>query len=189
MSISSKRSCHCSKPMASPRVSSASIWARSKERFETKMPCAPRDMRARAVSSLVSPAPRIMTRQDGEAAEYFLGEIDGDRADGDRAAGDIGPGADFLGDVEGALEELVEMAGGGAGLGGEAVGFFDLAEDFGLAEDHGLEAGNDAEEMPDRARRHAGGRRSLRSAGSRAAREARKASSEAKPAAESGAAA
>ena len=79
---------------------------------------APRDSSARAVSSLVSPAPRIMTLQSSEPAENFLRKIDGHGADGDRAACDVGFGADFLCDVEGALEELVQMARGRAASGG-----------------------------------------------------------------------
>ena len=45
--------------------------ARSNERFETKMLLAPRASRARAVSSLVSPAPRIMTRHSFRRPKIF----------------------------------------------------------------------------------------------------------------------
>ena len=85
----------------------------------------------------------------GKAPEDFLREIDGHRTDGYRAAGDVGLGAHFLGHVEGALEELVEMPGGRAGPGGDAVGFFHLAEDFGFAEHHRFQPGDNAKKMPD----------------------------------------
>jgi hypothetical protein len=46
--------------MARPPVSVAKAWARSKERLDTKICFAPRERKALAVFSLVSPAPIIM---------------------------------------------------------------------------------------------------------------------------------
>ena len=77
----------------------------------------------------------------------FFGEVDGDGADTGGAALDGGVVADFFADGEGLLEEFVQGAAGGAGIEGDFVGGFDLAEDFGLAQDHGVEPGDDAEEV------------------------------------------
>lgn len=82
-----------------------------------------------------------------ELAKDFLGEIDGDGADGGLAALDVGAVADAFADAEGLLEEFVEDAGGGAGLVGGLVGFFNLAKDFGFTEDHGVDAGDDTAEV------------------------------------------
>jgi hypothetical protein len=67
----------------------------------------------------------------------------GGHADGMRA--DLGGGAHFLGDGEGALEQLVERAAQGAsGLGG-AHGVLHLAEDLRLAQHHRIESARDTE--------------------------------------------
>ena len=53
----------------------------------------------------------------------------------------------MFGDVEGALEGLVQPAAGVAVLEGEVVGLLELAEDFGLAQHHGIEAAGDLEQV------------------------------------------
>ena len=63
-----------------------------------------------------------------EPAEDLLRQLDRDRADGDAAALDVGFGADMLGDVERALEGLIEPAAGMAVFQREVVGFLELAE-------------------------------------------------------------
>lgn len=85
----------------------------------------------------------------GERVENLLREFDRDGGDGDAAALDVGLGADVFGDVEGALEGLVQAAAGVLVLEGEVVGFLELAEDFGFTEDHRVHAAGDLEEVLD----------------------------------------
>ena len=47
------------------------------------------------------------------------------------------------------MEEAIENGAGGAVFVGQALGFADLAEDFGFAEEERVEAGGDAEEVTD----------------------------------------
>ena len=108
---------------------------------------APRESRARAVFSLVSPAPMTITSRSLEPAEDLLGQFHRHRADGDAAALDVGFGADVLGDVKRALEGLVQPAAGVAVLERQVVGLLELAEDFGFAQHHRVQAAGDLEEM------------------------------------------
>jgi len=83
----------------------------------------------------------------GQGGEDLFRKLDGGGHDGDAAALDVGRGADVLGDVEGALEGLVQPGAGVLVREGEFVGVLELAEDLGLADDHGVEAGGDLEEV------------------------------------------
>jgi hypothetical protein len=47
------------------------------------------------------------------------------------------------------LEETIQDRAGCTIFVGEAIGFADLAEDFGLAEEERVESGRDAEKVPD----------------------------------------
>ena len=85
----------------------------------------------------------------GEFAEDALGEFYAGGGDGHGARAEFGFGADALADFERALEQTIEDGAGGALFVGEAIGFADLAEDFGFAEEHGVEPGGDAEKMAD----------------------------------------
>ena len=82
-----------------------------------------------------------------EATEDFFGEVNCDITDGGRAFLDACFGADFFADIEGALEQTIEDARGGAGVECLLIRGFDLAEDFGFAEHHGIEARDDAAEV------------------------------------------
>ncbi len=82
-----------------------------------------------------------------QPAEDLLGQFHRHRADRDAAALDVGCGADVLGDVERALEGLVQPPASMAGLEGEVVGLLKLAEDFRLPEHHRVQAARDFEQM------------------------------------------
>ena len=83
----------------------------------------------------------------GELAEDALGELYAGGGDGHGAGAEFRFGADALADFERALKQAIEDRAGGALFVGEAIGFADLAEDFGFAEQHGVESAGDAEEM------------------------------------------
>src|SRR5260221_5575566 len=85
----------------------------------------------------------------GEFAEDALGELNAGGGDGHGARAQLGFGPYALAGFEGALEETIENGAGGAIFVGEAIGFADLAEDFGFAEEERVESGGDAEEMAD----------------------------------------
>jgi len=60
-STRSSTRCQSSKRTALPPISRARSWARSNDRFATKIDFAPRETRLCAVIRLISPAPRIIT--------------------------------------------------------------------------------------------------------------------------------
>ena len=70
------------------RSAAARLSARSAWRLATKIVPAPWSASARAVSSLVSPAPRITTWRVLQAAEHAQREVDGDRGDAHAARAD-----------------------------------------------------------------------------------------------------
>jgi hypothetical protein len=82
-----------------------------------------------------------------ELAEDALGKFYSGGGYGHRARAQFSFGADALAGFEGALEEAIEDGAGGAVFVGDAVGFSDLAEDFGFAEEKRIEPGGNAEEM------------------------------------------
>src|SRR5579862_4685472 len=84
-----------------------------------------------------------------ELAENAFGEFDAGGRDGHGTSAEFRFGANALADFESALEHAVEHRAGGAGLVGEAIGFADLAKNFGFAEDHGIEPGSHAEKVTD----------------------------------------
>ena len=84
-----------------------------------------------------------------ERAEDLARHFNGDRSDGDGVGADLGFGAGVFGGGKGALQQMFELAGDGAGGAGDGEGLFDLAENLRLADDHGVEAGGHAEEMAD----------------------------------------
>ena len=85
-----------------------------------------------------------------ERAENLTRQLHRDRGDGDRGVADLGLGAHPLGDHEGALQHLVQMATDGPCGTGCQVAALHLAEDLRLTNDHGVEAAGDAEEVPHR---------------------------------------
>jgi hypothetical protein len=85
----------------------------------------------------------------GQFAEDALGELDAGRGDGHRARAQLSFGPYALARFEGALEKAVENGTGGAVFVGEAIGFADLAENFGFTEEERIESGGNAEEMAD----------------------------------------
>ena len=123
--------------------------ARSWVRLVTRIAPAPCWTRWRAASSLILPAPTRKTVRPCERTEDLAGQIDGDGGDGDGIGADAGFGAGFFGGGKGALQQMLELAGDGAGGAGDGEGLFYLAENLRLADDHGVEAGGHAEEMAD----------------------------------------
>ena len=73
---------------------------------------APRESSARAVFSLVSPAPMTSTSRSASELKIFSASSTATEADGNAAALDVGFGADVLGDVERALKRLVQSRAG-----------------------------------------------------------------------------
>jgi len=85
----------------------------------------------------------------GEFAEDALGEFYAGGGDGHWAGAEFSFRADTLAGFEGTLEEAIENGAGSAVFVRDAIGFADLAEDFGFAEEERVEAGGNAEEMAD----------------------------------------
>ena len=122
--------------------------ARSRRRLATKIVRTPWSASARAVSSLVSPAPRISTCAVREIAERARARARRRPTTRDtrlaaiavsrRTRLPVGSAARNRRLVSGPVVPCVER---------ELVGALDLALDLGLADDHRLEPGGDAEEV------------------------------------------
>ena len=97
--------------------------------------------------SLIMPAPRTRAVRSLQFAEDALGEFDSSGRDGHGASAEFGFGADAFADFERALEKAIEYRAGGTVFVSDAIGFANLAEDFGFAEHHGIETGSDAKQM------------------------------------------
>ena len=84
-----------------------------------------------AVRSLVSPAPRIMTRRPARSPEDLSRKLHRARRRRMLAPrGDLSCRCDVFGDAEGVLEQFVEVAAGRAELGRGRIGLLDLAENL-----------------------------------------------------------
>ena len=104
--------------------------------------------RARAVSSLVSPAPMTTTLRVARGRRRTLaGEVDRDRRDAHALAADPGLACARACRSAARREQAVGHRPGRAGGQRGLVGALDLALDLGLADDHRLQARGDAVEL------------------------------------------
>ncbi len=147
---SARSSCAGSSSSATtpPLKRSASARARSAWRLATKIVRTPRAASARAVSSLVSPAPMMTTCGSGFSPSTVHRELDRDRRDRRAAEADRRLRAHALAGLQRGGEEAVRQRPGRAGGERLLVGALDLALDLGLADDHRLQAAADAEQLP-----------------------------------------
>ena len=82
-----------------------------------------------------------------EGSEDMLGEVHRHGTDRDVTALDAGVSANVFGNVEGALEGLVQRATGVARLQRDVIGFLHLAENLGFTQHHRVQAAGHAEEV------------------------------------------
>ena len=136
-----------SSPTTEPPKRSARLRARSAWRLATKIVPAPCSASARAVSSLVSPAPRITTWRSFERPEHARRQIDRDRGHAHAARADLRLCAHALAGCSAAANRRLVSGARAPGPHRRLVRAADLALDLGLADDHRLEAGGDAEEL------------------------------------------
>ena len=136
---------HSPQGITVPRYSAAMASARSRERFMIKkfgdatVAQLGHDLFADGAGA------EDQRGAAGEFAKNFLGEFYSSGSNRHGARAEFGFRAHALPYFKGGLEHAIEYRAGGALLVREAVGFADLAEDFGFAEQHGIEARGDAE--------------------------------------------
>ena len=130
-----------SRPTTEPPKRCARLRARSAWRLATKIVPAPRSASACAVSSLVSPAPRITTWRSRRSPEQLDGEPDRGGGDAHVAGTDAGLRAHPLAGRQRGAPQAVGERPGAAGLQRRLEGALDLPLDLGLADDHRFQAG------------------------------------------------
>jgi hypothetical protein len=98
-------------------------------------------------SSIISPAPMNRQACSLMLGKDALGQPHRGRGHRHRIGADLGAGAHFLGDREGALEQLVQQQAECAGFLGGGDRLLHLSKDLGFAEHHRIEARGDAERV------------------------------------------
>ena len=141
----------CSGRPSSPTTEPPKRWARCRARsawrLATKIVPAPCSASARAVSSLVSPAPRITTWRLCQLAEHAQREVHGDRGNARAARADGGLRAHALAGGQRRGEQPVGQRSGDARPQRGLVRAPDLALDLGLPHDHRLQTRGHAVEL------------------------------------------